>query len=103
LLVLGSGAVATSGTDYRRWRRNGEWQHHIIDPRTGRPAQTDVLSATVVAPAACEAEVAAKVALLLGSRDGLDWLEARPELAGMLILQDGRVLRSSRLEEYLWS
>src|SRR3954468_21726688 len=71
LLLLESGGVATSGRDYRRWRQGGSWQHHIIDPRTGRPAVTDVLSATVVASSAREAEMAAKVALILGSRAGL--------------------------------
>ncbi len=102
LLRLCSGGVATSGRDYRRWQHNGAWQHHIIDPRTGYPAQTDVLSATVVAPTAVMAEVAAKVVLILGSRDGLAWLEERPALAGLLILDDGRVLYSRRLNRYRW-
>lgn len=91
--------VATSGRDVRRWQRNGVWQHHILDPRSRQPAMTDVISATVVAPTALEAEIAAKVALILGSRDGLAWLEARPALAGLLVLEDGRVIRSRRLDD----
>mgnify|MGYP000182779134 FL=1 len=91
--------VATSGRDVRRWQRNGVWQHHILDPRSGQPAITDVISATVVAPTALEAEIAAKVALILGSRDGLAWLEARPPLAGLLVLEDGRVIPSRRLDD----
>lgn len=102
LLMLSGGGVATSGRDVRRWQRNGVWQHHILDPRTGQPAVTDVLSATVVAPTALEAEIAAKVALILGSRDGLAWLEARPMLAGLLVLENGCVLYSRRLENILW-
>jgi len=102
LLLVDRGGVATSGRDYRRWQRDGVWQHHILDPRTGRPAETDVLSATVVAPAAREAEVAAKVALVLGRREGLAWLEARPSLAGLLVLENGRVVYSRRLRNYLW-
>jgi thiamine biosynthesis lipoprotein len=90
-LWLEQGGVATSGRDYRRWRRGGVWQHHLLDPRTGRPAQTDVLSATVLGPSAAEAEVAAKVALILGSRAGLAWLAARPALTGVLVLADGQV------------
>jgi thiamine biosynthesis lipoprotein len=99
-LIVNSGGVATSGRDYRRWQRGGRWNHHILDPRTGRPAVTDVVSATVVAPTTSQAEVAAKVALILGSDDGLAWLEARPELAGLLVLEDGWLLRSSRLTAY---
>lgn len=102
LLLLNRGGVATSGRDYRRWRQNGAWQHHIIDPRSARPAVTDVLSATVVAPTLAEAEAAAKVALILGCRDGLAWIEERPGLAALLVGEDGRVLQSARLGEYLW-
>ena len=103
LLLIDAGGVATSGRDYRRWRHDGVWQHHILDPRTGRPAETDIVSATVVAQSARAAEVAAKAALILGSRDGLAWLEARPAVAGLLVLDDGRVLRSTRLKHYVWS
>lgn len=102
LLLLTHGGVATSGRDYRRWRHNGTWQHHLIDPRTQQPAITDLLSATVVGPSAAECEVAAKVVLLLGSRGGLDWLQAQPAFAGLMVLEDGSVIRSSRLDAYRW-
>lgn len=62
-----------------------------------------MISATVVAPTVLKAETAAKCALILGSTDGLDWLEARPALAGMLLLDDDRLIYSSRFEKYLWS
>jgi thiamine biosynthesis lipoprotein len=101
--MIERGGVATSGKDYRRWQLDSVWQHHIIDPRTGLPAQTDVLTATVIAPSAVEAEVAAKVALISGSRAGLEWLEADPTLAGMLVLEDGQRIYSQRIHEYLWS
>lgn len=102
LLMIAEGGVATSGRDYRRWQRNGKWQHHIIDPRTGSPAATDVLSVTILAPTTTIAEVAAKVALILGSREGLEWVETRDELAGLLVLEDGHIVHSRRLEDYVW-
>jgi thiamine biosynthesis lipoprotein len=101
VLRLSAGAVATSGRDYRRWRQGGEERHHLIDPRTGRPAETDVLAATVVAGDAVSAEAAAKTALILGSRAGMAWIEARPGLAALLALADGRVLHSRRLAHVL--
>jgi thiamine biosynthesis lipoprotein len=103
LLALRGGAVATSGRDYRRWQRGGVWQHHILDPRTGQPATTDVLSASVIAPTAVAAESAAKAVLILGSQAGLAWLDAQPALAGLLVLDDGQVRLSRRLPEYYWS
>lgn len=102
LLGLARGAVATSGRDYHRWIRQGASQHHIIDPRTGLPAATDILTATVVAPSTVEAEAAAKVALILGSDAALAWLEAHPSLAGLLVLEDGSVRRSRRLARFIW-
>ncbi|OQY87189.1 MAG: hypothetical protein B6D41_12100 [Chloroflexi bacterium UTCFX4] len=97
---IARGAVATSGRDFRKWTRDGKPAHHLIDPRSGLPAVTDVLTATVIAPTIFQAEVAAKVALLLGSVNGLAWLEAR-ELAARLILEDGNILTSARMEDFL--
>jgi thiamine biosynthesis lipoprotein len=102
LLLVPEGGVATSGRDYRRWQRNGQWQHHIIDPRSGLPAQTDVMSVTVIGPTTHAAEVAAKVVLILGSDEGLSWLEEQPYLAGLLVLENGQILYSTRMPEYLW-
>src|SRR5207302_3387777 len=96
LLLLPSGGVATSGSDYRRWQQGGHWRHHIIDPRNGEPADSDVVAATIVALAASQAEIGAKVALLLGSGKGMEWLEERSSMAGLLVLSDGRILQSSR-------
>lgn len=100
LLLIERGGVATSGKDYRRWQRDGRWQHHIIDPRTGRPAETDVLSATAIGPSACAAEIAAKVALILGVAAGRRWIDARPAIAGMLIGEDGSVAESRAMASY---
>ncbi len=93
--------VATSATDRRRWMQGNMLRHHIIDPGTGLPAESDIVSATVIAPTAVDAEVAAKSVLIQGSVDGLAWLETNPELACLVILEDGQVLYSQRIREYL--
>ncbi len=100
-LLLNEYGVATSGKDRRRWTRNGVLKHHIIDPTTSQPADTDLLTVTVIAPNVMEAEAAAKAAFILGSRVGLEWIEARPSLAAMFILDDGQVLYSHKMEEVL--
>ncbi|MCA9596319.1 MAG: FAD:protein FMN transferase [Myxococcales bacterium] len=86
-LELAAGGIATSGRDHRTWR--GGAAHHLIDPRRGLPADTDVLSATVIAPSAWDAEHAAKRVLLLGTRAGLSWIESRPELAALVVGEQG--------------
>ena len=87
-LPLHHGAVATSGIAHRHWRQGNALRHHLLDPRTGLPAQSDLWSVTVVADRCEQAEVAAKVAFILGSRQGADFLR-RFRIAGLLILEDG--------------
>ena len=101
-LKLTRGGVATSGKDYHRWLKDGIWHHHIIDPRTGLPADTDVLAATVIAPTVMQAEAAAKAVLILGSRAGLDWLEAGSCLSGILVLENGSRIYSQKMDKFLW-
>ena len=67
-LWLVAGTMATSGIDYRRWPQNGRIAHHLIDPRTGQPAQTDLLTATVLAKTAVRAEAWATAALVAGHK-----------------------------------
>jgi thiamine biosynthesis lipoprotein len=71
-IALEDGAVATSGRDRRRWRRDGEERHHLIDPVTGRPAESDLLRVTVVGRNAVEAEVDAKALFLAGERAAVE-------------------------------
>ncbi len=91
-IALADKAVATSGLDYRRWRQGGKMQHHIIDPRTGRPARTDVQSVTVICPAATTAEAYAKAVILLGSDAGLEWINQQPQHAALVVCAGGTVL-----------
>lgn len=97
VLALSKGGVATSGRDFRRWATG----HHLIDPRTGAPSTSLVLSATVVADAALTAEVAAKVVLLLGADPGFAWLE-RHGLGGLVVLEGGAVRTNPRFEDHVW-
>ena len=92
--------VATSATDRRRWMQGDSMRHHIIDPQSGLPAESDVVSVTIVAPNAVEAETAAKSVLIRGSVEGLAWLESK-NLAGLIILENGTILYSQRIDEYL--
>jgi FAD:protein FMN transferase len=70
-----SGGVATSGITKRSWiDADGRPAHHLLDPRTGRPAYTGVVQATALAPTAAQAEVLAKAALLSGPERATEWL-----------------------------
>ncbi len=87
--VVTDGAVATSGVDRRLWRGGHGPAHHLLDPSTGRPAWTGLVTATALAPTALEAEVLAKCALLRGSADPLVH-------GGLVVREDGEVVIAGR-------
>ena len=93
--------VATSGTSVHRWQHDTGSRHHLIDPRTGRPAITDVVQATVIAESALAAESLAKAVVISGSEEGLDLAERGGSLAEVLLLDDGEVIVSPRTLEWL--
>jgi thiamine biosynthesis lipoprotein len=86
---LERGALATSGVERRRWRQGEVERHHLIDPRTGEPAQTGLWSVTVAAGRCAQAEVAAKTALILGEERGVDFIE-EIGLGALLARDDGQ-------------
>jgi thiamine biosynthesis lipoprotein len=87
VVTLRGGGVATSGSSRRSWLRDGELQHHLVDPRTGRPARSCWTDVTVAAGSCLAADVAARAAFLL-SEEGPRWLDERG-LAGSFVAPDG--------------
>jgi len=65
-LWLKNGALATSGTDYRHWQQHGRAMHHLIDPATGQPAVSDLVTVSVLAGDATVAEAWAKALFMAG-------------------------------------
>lgn len=88
-LNLSDRSVATSGRDYHKWFASGTWQHHIIDPRSGAPARTDLMTATVIAPVVMRAEMLAKLLFIQGSAASIDWLKEHTQYAACLVLENG--------------
>jgi len=88
--VVRDGAVATSSVVARTWTMaDGRAAHHLLDPSTGRPAWTGLLTASAFAPTTLEAETLAKVALAArGRRMGESCLSRH---GGVLVHADGDV------------
>jgi thiamine biosynthesis lipoprotein len=62
------GGLATSSTAVRRWRRGGSACHHVLDPRTGRPAEPVWRTVTVTAAGCVDANTASTAAIVRGHR-----------------------------------
>lgn len=96
ILAINSGAIATSGQDYRRWWHEGSWQHHLIHPHSSHPVISDVLTATVIATDTMTAEVYAKYCVLLGVKEAMTWLR-KHHVAAILIDMDNKVMATSAI------
>jgi thiamine biosynthesis lipoprotein len=92
VVAIDGGAIATSTTTVRRWAAgDGVTVHHIVDPRTGLPAETPWRTATVVAATCEDANGASTAAIVLGEAAPA-WL-ASACLPARLVAQDGAVVR----------
>jgi thiamine biosynthesis lipoprotein len=95
---LRCGGLATSSVSRRRWVAGGLPVNHIIDPRTSRPSDSPVVSASAVCATAAEAEAAAKAVLLHGAA-GLAWADRRPWIeAALATWHDGSVYATTGWE-----
>jgi thiamine biosynthesis lipoprotein len=101
VLKLPPGAVATSALTKRRWQQNGQERHHLIDPRTQRPAVSDWLSVTVIGQSPAEAEVYAKAILIGGMREANRLTNREEGIEYIAVDQRGKLWGSKRSKEYI--
>lgn len=88
-----NGAVATSTSLLRRWRVGSSVRHHLIDPATGRPSDSDVVLVSVAGPQAWDAETLAKASLLRGSARVFDLIDG--DHWALAVTDDGRTLTTT--------
>ena len=89
LIAIRDGGLATSSTAARRWQRGGDVLHHILDPRTGLPAEPVWRTVSVAAGTCADANAASTAAVIRG-RAALGWL-ARLGLPARLVDATGVV------------
>lgn len=98
VIEVSDAGIATSG-NYRNFHRlGGEILGHTISPLTGRPVQTDVVSATVVAPTAAEADAAATACMAAGS-EAAERILGKLGFEGMLILADSTTITTKGFDD----
>jgi thiamine biosynthesis lipoprotein len=79
-------AVVTSGDYERYFEQEGKRYHHILDPRSGYPAD-QLASVTVIAPTCALADALSTAAFVLGPQEGLELLDEFPDAEGLLIAE----------------
>ncbi|HML45423.1 MAG TPA: FAD:protein FMN transferase, partial [Clostridia bacterium] len=81
--------VVTAGVYERGFTLDGTYYHHILDPKTGMPCQTDLLSATIVYGEGVTADAASTICILLGSEKAMEWVEKMDGMECILVCRDG--------------
>ena len=102
VLTVSPGAVATSSIIKRRWKQGKSEQHHLIDPRTGKPARTQWASVTVITDTTAKAEVLAKALLITGQKGSERLMARHPKSAFIAVDLHRNLWGSENSTEYIY-
>lgn len=98
-IETGAASVVTSGVYERQFESGGVVYHHILDPKTGAPVISDVVSATVITESSAEGDALSTTLVLAGSEKAGELTSGVPGFIGaILILVGGDVLRIGEIE-----
>jgi len=90
---LDESSIVSSGTYERQFEENGIIYHHILDPKTGMPVDSDVISVTLVAESALTGDIVSTIVILAGSDSAADLFSMTPGFVGaLLVLDSGELL-----------
>lgn len=98
-LWLQDTALGSSGSTYQFFRSGGKRYSHIIDPRSGYPAQ-GVLATTVLTPSAAVADALATAFFVLGPEQTQAYCDAHPEVGAIVILESERHCSGLEIEVF---
>lgn len=98
IIKLNNKSVATSG-DYERYFEPTKKFHHIVNPKTGYSA-TELISVTIIAEKAIDADALATSVFVMGPEEGMELIEQLENVEGLLITKDREILKSSGFEEF---
>lgn len=92
-------AVVTSGVYERYFTRDGRTYHHVLDPETGYPAESGLVSVTVLTPSAADGDALATACLVLGPQAGMALIDGLENAWAVFLTDSGEILFSEGLRE----
>lgn len=101
IVDVATGSVVTSGVHERCFVRDGVRYHHILDPRTGMPAATDVTSATIVAERSTDCDGYSTTAFMMGAERAIEFVEGLSGVEAVIFTDGDEALWTSGLEDRL--
>ncbi len=97
-IYCGETSVVTSGVYERNFTQNGKFYHHILNPETGFPASTGLLSVTVISKNSALADAFSTALFCLGETKGLKLLADFSNVEAVFILENGETVLSDGLK-----
>ena len=88
-------SVVTSGLYERNFTSGGVLYHHILDPKTGYPAETDLVASTILSKKSIDGDAYATILFLQGAQTAMETLESHPDLEGLVVSADGQTSQTS--------
>ncbi len=104
ILKFSNRSLATSGNYRKFYELDGKKYAHSLDPKTGFPVTHSLLSTTVIAPTAGEADAYATAFMVLGVEKTLKFAEANPRIKVYLMFDDNGEIKtamSQSFEDYI--
>ncbi|MEM6652064.1 MAG: DUF2271 domain-containing protein [Pseudomonadota bacterium] len=100
VMMLQSGAVATSGQSTRDREIDGRSYGHVLSPKDGWPVE-EIAEVSVIAPDTMTADAMATALMVMSIADGLRWIESKPDIDAKILAKDGQVFTSRQWQARL--
>jgi len=91
--------IVTSGNYERYFKEDGKLYHHIIDPKTGYPAENNLLSASIISENSFDADALSTAVYVMGLEKGMEFIEKLENVDVMFITKELDVYLSSGLKD----
>lgn len=92
-IKVGESAVVTSGGYQRNFTVDGKTYHHIIDPKNGYPAESEIASVTVITKNGAEADALSTAFFVMGAEKTKEYCKNHSGISAVIIMQDGEILK----------
>ena len=94
IVALKDQSLVSSGNYERCFWENGVLYHHILDPRTGYPADTGLSSVTILSDSSTDGDALSTSCFLLGYEKGRELIDSLPDVEALFLLNDGTIYRT---------